>query len=64
MNYDSPFRYLYGHVACEMATHLDAMANELESIERAAFQRRMLPALELESITMRREMACVRGLDQ
>lgn len=45
--------------ADELALHLDAIARDIEQVERATFQRRMLPTLELELITMRREIGAV-----
>ena len=46
----------------ELALHLEDLARDIESIERLTFQRRMLPALELEVITMRREIGAMKGL--
>ena len=46
----------------ELATHVEILARDLESIERTTFQRRMLPALELELIMMRREIGAMKGL--
>jgi hypothetical protein len=48
--------------ASELAAHLEVLARDLEAIERATFQRRMMPALELELITMRREIGAMKGL--
>lgn len=48
----------------ELIVHLEDLARDLEVTERLMFQRRMLPTLELEAITMRREMAQVKGIDR
>jgi hypothetical protein len=48
--------------AHELALHLDAIARDLEQVERVAFQRRMVPALELELVTMRREIGAMKGM--
>jgi hypothetical protein len=46
----------------ELATHIAALAIEVEVIERATYRRRMSHALELELITMRREIGAMKGL--
>ena len=50
------------HSTSELAAHVERLAAELESIERTTYQRRMTPALELELITMRREIGAMKGL--
>lgn len=48
----------------ELALHLEDLARDLEATERLTFQRRMSPALELELITMRREIGAMKGIDE
>ena len=48
----------------ELALHLEDLARDLEVTERLAYQRRMLPALELELITMRREIGAMKVDDR
>ena len=48
--------------ASELATCLEDLTRDLDAIERLTFQRRMMPALELELITMRREIGAMKGL--
>jgi len=50
--------------ATELALHLEDLARDLEVTERLTFQRRMLPSLELELITMRCELKHAKGIDR
>lgn len=48
--------------ATELALYIEAIARDLEATERETYRRRMMPALELELITMRAELKHAKGL--
>lgn len=47
----------------ELALYLEDLTRDLEAIERTTYQRRMMPALELELITMRREIGAMKAMN-